>query len=72
MLDTEITRGAIVALCVISHKKKPNKIGTPVLFQVARVERDSNTWVVGAWKLQREEPWSDSFAESVDPAYKFD
>jgi PilZ domain len=71
-LETEITRGAIVALCIIGPQKKRDKNPEPVLFQVARVERSSNTWAVGAWKLQRDEPWSESFAESIDPSFQFD
>ena len=71
-LETEIARGAIVALRVVGQQKNRSKDPAPVLFQVARVERNSNTWAVGAWKLQRDEPWSDSFAESIDPRYKFD
>jgi hypothetical protein len=57
-------------LQAVEHARHTNV--TPVLFQVARVERNSKTWAVGAWKLQCEEPWSDGYTESVDPTYKFD
>jgi hypothetical protein len=37
--------------------RKRGQKAAPVLFQVVRVERNSNPWGVYAWKLQPEELW---------------
>ncbi|MFY9804824.1 MAG: hypothetical protein WA211_09180 [Candidatus Acidiferrales bacterium] len=56
-LRTEIARDAILALRVVHRNNHGVQEAAPVLFQVVRVERSSNQWIVGALKLQSEELW---------------
>lgn len=63
-LRTQIVPDAIVALRVVSGHKRGGQGTSPVLFQVVRVERDSNQWVVGAIKLQSDELWPATFTDS--------
>ena len=49
-LRTEVDREAIVALRVIERYDRRGNDTAPVLFQVARIERESNVWSLGAWK----------------------
>lgn len=56
-LRTQIAPDAIVALRVVNRHKGRGQDISPVLFQVVRVERESNQWVVGALKLQSDQLW---------------
>ncbi len=69
-LRTEIAPDAIVALRVAGGNKRGGQDTSPVLFQVVRVERDSNQWIVGAIKLQSDELWPATFTNSHEPSRK--
>jgi len=56
-LRTEVEREAIVALRVIERYCRRGNDAAPVLFQVAHIERESNVWSLGAWKLRAEDLW---------------
>jgi hypothetical protein len=56
-LRTEVEREAIVALRVIERYRRRGNDAAPVLFQVAHIERESNVWSLGAWKLRAEDLW---------------
>lgn len=69
-LRTQVAPDAIVALRVVSGHKNDGREKPPVLFQVVRVERDSNQWVVAAIKLQPDELWPATFTDSHAPSRK--
>lgn len=69
-LRTQIAPDAIVALRVVSGHKNGAQEKSPVLFQVVRVEPDSNQWVVGATKLQSDEIWPPLVTDSHRPSRK--
>ena len=56
-LRTEVEREAVVALRVIKRSDRRRSVAAPVLFQVARMERGSSGWTLGAWKLRAEDSW---------------
>jgi len=56
-LRTEVERVAVVALRVIERFEQHGNDAAPVLFQVARMERQSSGWTLGAWKLRAEDLW---------------
>jgi hypothetical protein len=56
-LRTEVEREAVVALRVIERFEQRGNNAAPVLFQVARMERQSSGWILGAWKLRAEDLW---------------
>jgi hypothetical protein len=56
-LRTEVERAAIVALRVIERYDHRGNDAAPVLFQVARIERESRGWSLGAAKLRAEDLW---------------
>lgn len=63
-LRTQIAPDAIVALRVVTGRKRGEPESSAVLFQVVRVKPDSNHWVVGAVKLQPDELWPTIPADS--------
>ncbi|MFZ3331842.1 MAG: PilZ domain-containing protein [Candidatus Acidiferrales bacterium] len=69
-LRTQIAPDAIVALRVVAGHKLGGQDTSPMLFQVVRAERDSNQWVVGAIKLQSDELWPTTLADSHEPSRK--
>ncbi len=69
-LRTQIAPDAIVALRVLRGPNGSSREQSPVLFQVVRVNRDSNQWIVGAIKLQSDELWPAAFADSHESARK--
>jgi hypothetical protein len=69
-LRTQIAPDAIVALRVVSGNERAGQDTSPVLFQVVRVERDSNQWVVGAIKLRSDALWPATFTNSHQPSRK--
>jgi len=56
-LRTEVERDAVVALRLIDRYEHPGNASSPILFQVAHIERDSTGWAVGALKLHAEDAW---------------
>jgi hypothetical protein len=69
-LRTEITQDSILALRVVSPSKNRGQDAGPVLFQVVRLERGLNQWMVGALKLQSEELWPASLKELQEASCK--
>jgi hypothetical protein len=53
-LRTEVERDAIVALRVVSRNDRRGNDSAPALFQIARIERESGGWALGAVKLHAE------------------
>jgi PilZ domain-containing protein len=68
-LRTQIAPDAIVALRAVNGRRRGGQDSLPVLFQVVRVGRDSNQWVVGAVKLQSDELWPMTVADSHEPSH---
>jgi hypothetical protein len=59
-LKTEVERGAVVAIKVVSrHTYRPPE--RPLLFKVARVVEEPKGWTLGAVKLQPESLWCIAF-----------
>jgi hypothetical protein len=56
-LRTEVDCEAVVALRVIERYDQRGNGATPVLFQVAHMERGSSGWTLGALKLRAEDSW---------------
>jgi hypothetical protein len=56
-LRTEVDREAIVALRVIERFEHGRSNASPVLFQVAHMERESSGWTLGALKLRADDWW---------------
>jgi hypothetical protein len=56
-LRTEVERDAVVALRVIDRSNRRGNDTSPVLFQVARIERESSGWALGALKLDAQDLW---------------
>ena len=64
-LKTELKRGASVAIKVVRRDSNQTPPGNPLLFQIARVEREEDGWVMGAIKLQPENLWCVAFPAPV-------
>ena len=64
-LRTEVEREAIVALRVIERHDQRGNDAAPVLFQVARIEREPSAWALGVWKLRAEDLWPMGTAHSL-------
>ena len=60
-LKTEVERGAVVAIKVVSRHANRPQPERPLLFKVARVTEESNVWTLGAAKLQPESLWCVAF-----------
>jgi hypothetical protein len=56
-LRTEVDREAVVALRVIERFEQRGNNAAPVLFQMARMERQSRGGTLGAWKFRAEDLW---------------
>jgi hypothetical protein len=69
-LRTQIAPDAIVALRVLRGHNGGGREQSPVLFQVVRVNRDSNQWIVGAIKLQSDEPWPAALTDAHESSRK--
>jgi hypothetical protein len=69
-LRTQIAPDAIVALRVLCGHNGSGRDQSPVYFQVVRVDRDSNQWMVGAIKLQSDELWLAAFADTHESSRK--
>lgn len=63
-LHTEIAPRDVLAVRVLNRRTNGGQDAAPVLFQVVRVKRNADQWVVGALKLQSEEPWPASFPDA--------
>ncbi|HEY4949581.1 MAG TPA: hypothetical protein VIH88_04535 [Candidatus Acidoferrales bacterium] len=71
-LRTEVEREAIVALRVIERHDQRGNDAVPVLFQVARIEREPGAWALGAWKLRAEDLWPMRTAHALGRAPSLD
>ncbi len=60
-LKTEVDRGAFVALKLIKRNSAESNTERPLLFEIARMNPIVNGWVLGAKKLQPENPWCIAF-----------
>jgi hypothetical protein len=60
-MNTEIARGAVVAIKLVSRNSQQSLPDRPLLFQVARLEKEDHGWVLGAAKLQPENLWCIAF-----------
>jgi hypothetical protein len=56
-LRTEVDREAVLAVRVIERYDRRGSGSAPVLFQVARIERESSGWTLGALKMHSEDLW---------------
>ena len=60
-LETEVERGAVVAIKRVSRQANRLQPERPLLFKVARVTEESSGWILGASKLQPESLWCIAF-----------
>ncbi len=60
-LKTEVERGAVVAIKLVSRHTNRTQPDRPLLFKVARVVEESKGWTLGAAKLQPESLWCIAF-----------
>jgi hypothetical protein len=56
-LKTEVERGAVVAIKLVSRHTGQPQPDRPLLFKVARVAQESSGWTLGAAKIQPESLW---------------
>ena len=56
-LRTEVEREAVVAVRVINRNGHLGNASSPMLFQIAHIERDATGWTLGALKLRAEDAW---------------
>lgn len=67
-LKNGVERGSIVAIRVNTTSTKDEVANKrPFLYQVARSEKQSEGWVIGAAKLQRESIWLVVFRTTNEP-----
>jgi hypothetical protein len=71
-LRTEVERDAVVALRLIDRYDRRANASSPMLFQIAHVERDSSGWILGALKLHAEDAWPAQPAASHGAPRSFD
>ena len=60
-LQTEVGRGTVVAIKLVSRESGAAQPGRPLLFQVAWVAQEEEGWTLGASNLQRENLWCVAF-----------
>jgi PilZ domain len=60
-ISTEIARGALIAIKLVSRNSEQTLPERPLLFQVARLEKKEDGWILGAAKLQPENLWCIAF-----------
>ncbi len=60
-LQTEVGRGTVVAIKLVSREPGSAQPGRPLLFQVVWVARGEKGWTLGASNLQRENLWCVAF-----------
>jgi len=60
-LKTEVERGSVVAIKLVSRHTNRLQPERPLLFKVSRVVEESNGWTLGAAKLQPESLWCIAF-----------
>ena len=60
-LKTQVERGAVLAIKLISRQTNRPQPERPLLFEVARVAEEKNGWILGAAKLQPESLWCIAF-----------
>lgn len=56
-LAVDLGVNAIVAVRVMDADAHCPPDGRPVLFQIVRVEREKDSWKMGAWKMDAEREW---------------
>jgi len=66
-LKNGVERGSVVAIRVSTTAKDEVANKKPFLYQVARSERQTDSWIVGAAKLQRESIWFAVFRKPRQP-----
>ncbi len=66
-LSTQVERGAMVALKVVSRGNSKALPDRPLLFQIARLTQDGDGWTYGATKLQPESLWCVAFPAAAKP-----
>ncbi|HVB07653.1 MAG TPA: PilZ domain-containing protein [Candidatus Acidoferrales bacterium] len=68
LLKRDVPRGSIVAVRVmLKEYAKENLAERPFLYQIARAVPETNSWMVGAAKLQPESIWLVAFPKPGDP-----
>ena len=60
-LKTEVERGAVVAVKLVSRHPNRLKPERPFLFKIARVVEETGGWTLGATKLQPDSLWCIAF-----------
>ncbi len=66
-LKTQIERGDVVAVKLLSRRDLSLPPARPLLFQVIWIDREEDGWVAGALKLQPEDIWHMAFPPSNHP-----
>jgi hypothetical protein len=57
LLPVELKKDDIVSLRVASGDKEETEPALQSLFQVVRVTREENGWLVGTWKMEDKDVW---------------
>ena len=67
LLKTQIGRGEVVAIRLLSRGREGASPSRPLLFQVIWVAREGEGWIAGALMLQQEKFWQMEFPGKTTP-----
>ena len=57
LLSVELKKDDIISLRVASADKEESEPALQSLFQVVRITREQNGWLVGTWKMENKDVW---------------
>ena len=57
LLSVELKKDDIISLQAVSANNEDTELPRQSLFQVVRVTREENGWLVGTWKMENKDVW---------------